>query len=76
MFHACVRQLPFVLPAAAGERQLPFVSPARRAVLRGQRQRDLSLWTPFLRCGGEWVRQSSFLRIAPSAKRTAGGVGE
>jgi len=23
----------------------------------GQRQRDLSLWTPFLRCGGEWVRR-------------------
>ena len=33
---------------------LPFGSPARRAVLRGQRQRDSSLWTPFLRCGGNW----------------------
>ena len=31
-----------------------FGSPARRAVLRGQRQRDSSLWTPFLRCGGNW----------------------
>ena len=33
---------------------MPFGSPARRAVLRGQRQRDSSLWTPFLRCGGNW----------------------
>ncbi len=27
----------------------PFASPTRRAVLRGQRQRDLSLWTPIHR---------------------------
>ena len=30
-------------------RTAPFVPPARRAVLRGQRQRDLSLWTPVYR---------------------------
>ncbi len=40
--------------------------------LRGERQRDASLWTPFLRCGGELVRQSSLLRLALPAKRTAG----
>ena len=33
---------------------LTFPPPTRRAVLRGQRQRDLSLWTPFSRCGGDW----------------------
>ena len=29
--------------------RLPFYPPARRAVFRRQRQRDLSLWTPFHR---------------------------
>ncbi len=35
---------------------LPF-SPARRAVLRRQRQRDSSLWTPLLACGRDegWI---------------------
>jgi len=36
--------------------KLLFPPPTRRAVLRRRRQRDLYLWTPFLRCGGEWVR--------------------
>ena len=55
---------------------LPFHSPTRWEVLRGQRQRDSSLWTPILRCGGEWVRQLSLLRLALPARTTAGRVGE
>jgi len=35
-----------------GHRKLPFSPPTRRAVLRGQRQRDSSLWNPFLRLRG------------------------
>ena len=53
----------------------PFAPPARRAVLRRQRQRDSSLWTPFLRCGGEWVRLLLFIRTASSRQQDGGTKG-
>ncbi len=34
------------------------------AVLRRQRQRDLSLWTPFLRCGGVSAGNAAYLACA------------
>ena len=41
----------------------PFASPTRRAVLRGRRQRDLSLWTPLLRLrAGRGIRYDEKLR--------------
>ena len=45
----------FFAPSPYGMRCRSFGSPARRAVLRGQRQRDSSLWTPVrrLRAGSE-----------------------
>jgi len=39
---------------------------------RGRLQRYLSLWTPFLRCGGEWVRYCRLCVLLGPAKRTAG----
>ncbi len=44
-------------------------------VLRGRRQRDASLWNPFLACGRDRCDQSRFcVRLRP-AKRTAGRRG-
>ncbi len=41
--------------------RIPVAPACRYARLRGQRQRDASLWTPFPRCGGD--------RCAVTAKR-------
>ena len=43
---------------------LPF-SPARRAVLRRQRQRDSSLWTPFLACAASGLTQTAPEGLVP-----------
>ena len=59
----------FFAPSPYGMRCRSFGSPARRAVLRGQRQRDSSLWTPFLAyaAGGPCAGQRSY---ADSARGT------
>ncbi len=44
-----LRQGSALHPVLRGLRQGSALHP----VLRGQRQRDLSLWNPFLRCGGD-----------------------
>ncbi len=55
---------------------LPF-SPARRAVLRRQRQRDLSLWTPFLACAASGLAQTAPKGLVPldSPSRLRAGRG-
>ena len=54
---------------------MPFAPPALRAVLRRQRQRDATLWTPIPRCCGECVRLSPLMRAAPSRQQDGGTKG-
>ncbi len=55
---------------AAGSGALP-----RTPVLRGRRQRDLSLWNPVLACGRDGRGQSRFCMPLRPAKATAGRSG-
>lgn len=54
---------------------MPFAPPALRAVLRRQRQRDATLWTPIPRCCGECVRLSPLMRAASFRQQDGGTKG-